>query len=169
MQRIYASLFVVLSVSFLAAEDPKGGVKITDDVNKSEIVFPDKPKETVLKGGKQAVLSRENGKVALMLQFNEINGLDITKADLVKVVFDNGRTALTKAFPNAKLISEKDLKLNDKFPARDVDVDAPNLGLYRVRMVMTNKGLYQVTVLGPADYQKGDESKKFIESFKIKE
>jgi len=170
MKRWAACLCVVLAAGLLPAADAeKEGSKATVGEG-GEILFPAKPKEITTKGNKQFVLERMEGKVALLLQANELPAkVDITDAMAVKQIADAGRTALVKAFKGAKLVSEKDFKFDKKYPARDIDVEVPAFGVYRVRFIVTPTHFYQVTVLGPKDYQDGEEAKKFMNSFKLKD
>jgi hypothetical protein len=80
---------------------------------------------------------------------------------------EGASSSLKNIFKGAKVQSEKDFKFNDKYPARDMEIDVPMLGIYRTRFVLTGSKVYQVTVLGPKDYQSSAEVKKFLESFKI--
>lgn len=172
MKLIGACLAVVAVGSLWAADDPKDKdwVKVAPEGGKCEILFPAKPTEKAQKDSTQVILERENGKVALMLQYNELpKQIDVGSADAVKVVLNGGRDGLKNAFKGSKIVSEKDFKFADKYPARDIDMEVPQLGIYRVRFILTGPKFYQVTVLGPKDYMAGAESKKFWESFKLKE
>ncbi len=50
-----------------------------------------------------------------------------------------------------------------------MSVELPMLGIYKTPIIVTPKVLYQLTVLGPKEYIEGEEAKKFLESFKLKD
>jgi hypothetical protein len=166
MKLISACVVVALVPAIRAADD---WTKVAPEGGKCEIMFPGKAKETDQKGGKQLMVEREGGKAAMLLQFNDIGAIDIKNAEAVKVIMDGASGGLKTVFKSAKVQSEKDFKFNNKYPAREIEMDVPMLGIYRTRFVLTGSKVYQVTVLGPKDYQASAEVKKFLESFKITE
>jgi hypothetical protein len=167
-------LCALVALPLLAGPLAAGGektkwVKISPEGANCEILFPAKPKEMPGKGMTQFLLEREGGKAALLLQIQDLpKELDIGNAAAVKLALDAGRDALKTLFKGGKLLVDKDVKVNGKYPGRDVDIDIPDLGIYRVRMILTGPKLYQVTALGPKDYLNGAEAKKFRGSFKLK-
>lgn len=165
MRLVIATLVAFVSVGFVRAADEK----VEDGATKFEIVFPDKAKANPGKGQKQWILERDGGKAALLMQVNSFpSAIDTGNADLAKTIMDGGQGALVNAFKGAKLLSSKEIKFG-KYPGRDVDVDAPGLGIYRVKFVLTPNNFYQITALGPKDFVDGAEVKKFMESFKMKD
>lgn len=143
-------------------------VKIADKVAKFEVELPSKPKETLNKTGKQLVVEREGGKVALFIAVTDLpKQIDTGDAPAVKLILDNGQAAAIKGFKGGKLLSEQDFKFGLKHPARDLDIQIPNLGTYRQRMILTPTRFYVVVAMGPEDYLKGAEAKKFMQSFKV--
>ena len=164
------SFIALMSLSLVSvAADQKNPGVVAGEGSGSEISFPAKPKEIAQGTGKQWILERENGSVALMLQFNPFpNAVDTTNATAVDAIMDSGRSALIKALKNSELASEKKFKYDNKYPARDIDVNHPVFGIYRVRFIVTPTKFYQVTILGPKDYQNKDEAKSFMNSFKLK-
>jgi hypothetical protein len=175
MRSIINCVALLLAITVARADESKSDwVKITPKDGKCEVQFPAKPteKDVQPEGSKQVLLQREGGKAALMLQVTALpTAIDIKSADVVKMVFERSRDALQKAFEkqNAKIVSDKDAKVNDKYPARDIDMELTQLGLYRVRIILTGPKLYQITMLGPKDYVNGKEATKFWDSFKIKD
>ena len=168
MKQATAWVFVVIFGAVSADEGKTDWVKVADKDAKFEGQFPAKPKELPEKGRKRFFVERESGKVTLMLQADVFpQQVDTGNADAVKLIMDNSRAALVKSFKGAKLLSEKDLKFAKKHPARDVNIDIPAAGVFRVRMIITPSRLYQVVILGSKDYQKGAEAKQFVESFKL--
>jgi hypothetical protein len=169
-QFVLASVVLFQAASFLAADAAAADwVKVPSADWKCEASFPGKPMESSPEGGLQLVIELDGGSSALMLKGDKIPAtIDLKDADTVSKIFDGGRDGLLKVFPGAKLIGEKNGKLNNKaYPSRDIDVEIPKLGIYRVRVIFDGSRLYQVTVLGPKEFVDGDVAKKFMESFKF--
>jgi len=168
MKALFFSLTtIVLSFSSLRAEDPKEWVKIANDEAKYQTLFPAKPEETSAKGSQKFVLERENGKVALLLMVNDIGkGVDIDNPEIVKATLGKVGESIVQRLKGSKLLTEKETKFG-KYPAKEIDVESPQFGIYRTRVIFTGSRLYQVTILGPKEYQEGAEAKKFMESFKL--
>jgi hypothetical protein len=159
----------LLAGSLAAGGAKAEGVKISPEGGNCEILFPAKPKEIASPGGAQFVLEREGGKAALMLQYNALpKEIDIGNADTVKAVLDGSREGMKKALKGGKFVLDKDVKVDGKYPAREIDMEVPGLGIYRVRLILTGPKLYQVTVAGSKEYVNGAEAKKFRGSFKLK-
>ncbi len=175
MRSVVVSLALLLVIGLARADEAKSDwVKVAPKDGNCEVQFPAKPTEKDVEpaGSRQVLLQREGGKAALMLQITAMpKALDLKNADLVKTVLDRSRDALQKAFEKqgGKIVSDKDTKIKDKYPARDLDMEIPQLGLYRVRIILTGPKLYQVTMLGPKDYVDGKEATKFWDSFKLKD
>ncbi len=157
----------LLCVVALGQADDKWA-KVEPKDGNCEIQFPGKATEKVDDKNKstQVTLELMDGKAVYMLQFNDMpNKIPIDQADVVKKIFDGGQSGLTNAL-KGKITKSDDSKFG-KYPARDIDMEVPMLGLYRVKLVLTGDKLYQVTAAGPTDFVKGDDVKKFMESFKI--
>jgi hypothetical protein len=131
--------------------------------------FPGKPTETVDdKKNTEVALEAMEGKAVYMLKFHDLPSKVATdQADTVKKIFDSGQTGLLQKL-KGKLAKSEDGKFG-KHPSRDIDVEVPMLGLYRVKLVLTGDRLYQVIAAGPAEFVKGDNVKKYMESFKLNE
>jgi len=169
MRWLPAFVIVILAAGVLPADEAKDEwVKVADKDKKFEAQFPAKP--TSGRGNTQYLLTRAGGKVALLVQFDDFpKTIDISDAKLVKHVMDAGRDAILKKIPASKLISEKEVTFAGKYPGRDIDIDYPMFGIYRVRFIVAPMRFYQVTILGPKDYQDSAEAKKFMDSFKLTE
>lgn len=169
-QTALASVVLFLATSLLAANASAADwVKVESASWNCEATFPEKPADSGEGGAIQYIIELDGGKGALMLKGDKLPAtIDIKDADTVKKIFDGGREGLVKAFPGAKLIGEKDGKLNNKsYPSRDIDVDVPQFGIYRVRIIFDGSRLYQVTVLGSKTFVDGEVAKKFMSSFKF--
>ena len=136
--------------------------------NMSKIQFPVRPKDSAIPGGKQFVVEREGGSVAMIFAYSNLApGFNVDNPADVDAMFARISDALTKSLPGSKIIASKDSKHLGKFPMREVDLEVPLLGVYRTRLTVTSRHLYQVTILGPKDYLAKDEAKKFMGSFQL--
>src|SRR5262249_20708027 len=149
-----SSVALVCMAGFVVADEK--WEKISSKIGKCEIEFPNKPKEMVAGDQTQIILEAEMGKAAYMLQFNKMpSEIDLTNADLIKKVFDGGQGGLTMAL-NGKIVKSEDGKFG-KFPSRDIDMEVKDLGVYRVKFILTKDQFYQVTVLGQKDFVNGKD------------
>jgi hypothetical protein len=158
MNRYIGCVLVTLIGALVRADEPKSDwVKIAPEGQKYEVQFPDKPKENSGKGSSQYLLSLQGGKVALIAQITSFaKEIDTSDAEVAKSVLDGGRNGLTNSLKGSKILTEKESKFNEKFPARDIDVNVPQLGLYRTRFILTPTTFYQVAVLGPQGLRQRD-------------
>ena len=172
--RTLAALTVVALTLFAAADEPKKDpkpkaadwVKVSDP-GKFEIEFPGKPTERASPAGTQYTLQMTSPSAVLMATAAPLpSKIDLTDDKAVRVIFDNAVKS-TKEALGGKIVSDKESKLADKYPARDVDLETPLLGTYRARWVLTDKGFIQVVVSGPKDFVDGADAKRFRESFKV--
>jgi hypothetical protein len=170
----FLSIFAFLAFAInLPADDTKkpdkGDAVKVSEAGKYEVEFPGKPNEKDTKGGKQYVLQRTDPRVVFISVASPLpKKADLGDADAVKKVFEAASSNTAKSL-GGKVLSEREFKLNDKYPARDVDVDAPGIGVFRSRMVLTPGTYVQATVAGPKDVVDGAEAKRFLDSLKIKE
>ncbi len=174
MSRIVACLLCLVAGGLLAADKPEGdGVKVAPKNGKFEVEFPEKPKETGTANSKYYRLERDSdkGNVTLQVKTEEIPKIDVSNDKIAKIALDNAQKGIAKSFEKqgGKITSTNDLKLNDKYPARDVEIDVPKQGTFRLRMVLTPERMYQISMLGSKDYLESKEAMKFWESFKLTE
>jgi len=159
------SCAAVFAFAFAAQAD---NTKVEPKEGKCEIVFPGKPTEKPGDKSLQIIMETLEGKGALMLQYNDMpNKIPTDNAEAVKKILDGGQGGLTQAL-KGKILKSEDGKFGDH-PSRDIDMEVPMLGVYRVKFIFTGDKFYQVTAAGPKDYVNGEEVKKFMESFKIKD
>jgi hypothetical protein len=169
MRLLISCVFVATTAMPLMADDANWE-KVSSSDGKFTAEFPAKPR--TMPGGNarqiQIVLETSGGKHTYMVQSNSIeNAIPIDNQEAVKTVFDGGESGLTKAL-KGKIVSSKDTTFSDqKYPARDIDMEVAAFGIYRVRLVLTGQRLYQITVLGPKDFVDGKDVEKFMNSFKI--
>lgn len=157
-----------LIFAVVASAQESKSTKVEPRDGKCEITFPSKPTEKAGEKSVQIIMEALDGKAALMLQFNETpNKVTVEDAESVKKIFDLGQKALENKL-EGKLVKSEDGKFSGQ-PSRDIDMEVKGLGIYRVRFIVTDSRFYQVTAAGPKEYVSGDEVKKFMESFKLKD
>jgi hypothetical protein len=86
-------------------------------------------------------------------------------ADAVKRIFDGGQGGLTNAL-KGKILKSDDGKFGP-YPIRDIEMEVPSLGIYKVRFVLSANRFYQVTAVGPEEFTSGKDVARFMKSFKI--
>jgi hypothetical protein len=123
-----------------------------------EALFPGTPKESKDK------LELTKGGVAYLVIRSEVPDLGKTPG-AETLFFDVMRGTLVKAL-QAKLISEKELKVDDA-PGRELLLEVPNLGVFRMRFILVGNRMYQVSVMGRMEAVTGKEAEAFFKSFKL--
>jgi hypothetical protein len=84
----------------------------------------------------------------------------------IKQVFDSSRNGAV-ANLKGKLVREKDIKL-DKHPGREVQIEvAGGKRLFRARVFLVERRLYQVVVFGTKDAATSKEADRSLDSFKL--
>jgi hypothetical protein len=87
-------------------------------------------------------------------------------ADTLKTVLEQVRQAAQDSL-KGKVLSEKKIKLDDKYPGVELQVEVPEGRLYRSRVYVVNDRLYQVTVLGPKKTALSKEADQVLDSFQL--
>ena len=151
------------------AQDPKiEWVKTKSDKGQAEVNFPGKPVDNSKPNAPQFVLEAEGGKVAFLMMSNVLPAkIDVNDKDVIKKMFDGGKDGLMKNFKNSKVVSERNVMFAGKYPSKEVDLEIPELGIYRTKWVATPTVFVQLVVLGPKDYIEGSTASIFFESLKI--
>jgi hypothetical protein len=165
-----AIAFVSLSASLATATTyADDWVKVDLPAWKCEAMFPSKCADTGQNGGMQYIVELDGGKSAIMLKGDKLPAAkDLKDTETILKIFDGSRDALIKGFEGAKLIGEKNGRLNNKsYPSRDIDVDIPQLGIYRLRLIFDGSRVYSLAALGSKTFVDGDVAKKFMESFRF--
>ena len=158
------AVVAALAMPLIADDDKWETVSSAEGKFKAE--FPKKP--TTIPGDKgiQIVLEAEGGKAAYMIQSSAVE-ISIDDKDKVKAIFDAGQSSMEKALKGTIASSKDGTFGDDKLPSRDIDMDAPSLGIYRVKLILDGKKMYQVTALGPKDFVNGKNVERFMKSFQI--
>jgi hypothetical protein len=143
---------------------------VTTKANKgqTEVKFPGKPVDNSKPNAEQFVLEAEGGKVAFLMMSNVLpKEADIKDKDIIAKLFDGGKDGLIKAFKNSKIIAERNVTFAGKYPSKEVDLEIPDLGIYRTKWIATPTTFVQLVVLGPKDYVEGVTASLFFDSLKI--
>jgi hypothetical protein len=148
------------------AEDKTEWQTHKSDKGNYSIEFPGKPTPVEKSSTSQAVLEVMDGKAVYISAYTSFpNKVDL-KGPLPKQVLDQSMDRMKESL-KGKVLTSKDVTVDKKYPARDVDLDAPGIGVYRVRIIITEERMYQTVVLGPKEFVEGADAKKFLGSFKI--
>jgi hypothetical protein len=107
----------------------------------------------------------DKGNRAYILSYLDSPGLAAATDDVIQKALDNGRDQAAKNL-GGTVVKDMQRKL-DKFPGREIHIDAPGLGLYRARMYVVRGRLYQIVVLGPRDVALSKESTRYLDSLKL--
>jgi hypothetical protein len=174
---------VLVAVLFLAGlcplatiqgyEPPTGGQEITGwslyslPDGKSEVQFPGKAVRKPMTKGGMAILETLSGKAVYIFAFTELPSVDPNNKAIVKKLFDGGRDGVSRSLKGGKVLKETDTTVAG-YPAHDIDYDAPGLGIYRTRLIVTPWAFYQITVFGPQEFVDGAAAQKFRKSFRLK-
>jgi hypothetical protein len=172
--RTLVAIVVLGLVLPAGADDTKKDPKSKDadwtkvsEAGKFEIEFPGKPTERDSPAGKQYMLQKTGPTALYLATASPLPGkVDLTDDKAVKLIFDNAVSSTQKGL-GGKVVSEKDVKVADKYPARDVELEAPTIGIFRARLVLTGQGFIQVVIAGPKEFVDGADAKRFRESLKV--
>jgi hypothetical protein len=156
------------------AEGPKKDPKPRDAdwtkviaAGKFEIEFPGKPTEKAAPTGTVYQLPTTNPIAVYQVAAAPLaTKVDLTDAKAIKAIFDHAVTSIRNGL-GGQVESDKEAKVADQYPARDVQLKGTGLGTLRVRLVLTGSAFIQVMVAGPQEYVDGADAKRFRESLKI--
>lgn len=167
MRKLCVLVLGFVALPILADSKPEWQ-KTTSAKGRFEIQFPGKPGDNSKDITTQFILEAEGGKAALLATSTALPApIDITNKDTATKMFDNGKDGLVKGFKNSKVLAERKLVHAGKYPAKEVDLDIPGLGLYRTKWIITETAFIQIVVLGPPEYVEGAIASVFFESVKI--
>jgi hypothetical protein len=172
--RTLATITAICLALPAGADEPKKDDKPKDadwtkvsEAGKFEIEFPGKPTEKAAATGTQYLLQKTSPTALYLATAAPLPGkVDLTDDKAVKTVFDNAVASTQKGL-GGKVVSDKEAKVADKYPARDIDLQSPAIGLFRARLILTPTGFIQVIVAGPKEFVDGADAKRFRESLKI--
>jgi hypothetical protein len=171
MRRLLTALGLLMSLLPLRAEDRAGpGWKeFAPKDGRFRVLMPGTPKRE-----KQDTES-DFGKGVLVMHTVERGGLiyganycdfpaAIKKAPADKVL-DSSRDGCVDNL-NGKLLLDKKVKLGEH-PGREVRVGVEGGRVFRARVYLVGRRLYQVVVFGPGEKVTSKEADKFLDSFKL--
>ena len=105
------------------------------------------------------------GKIAYVVSYADMPELAKAGGELIEKALENGRKQAAVNL-KGKVIYDKEHKLNGN-PGREVHIETPALGIYRMRMYVIGPRLYQVIVLGPREVALSKDSDRYLDSFKV--
>lgn len=167
MKRIVAMALVLASAGVVRGEDNK----YAPEGKKIEIVFPGKPMETDLgKGmGKMLILPAEAGKAVYLFYHSTFpKEVDVSNKEIAATIFKGGLEGGLRSW-KGKVAKEKDFIVNKTHPAKEYEIEAPNIGIIRLQLILTKNEFYQVAIGGSKEFVDSATAKKFVESFKLKD
>jgi WD40 repeat protein len=138
------------------------------------ILLPDKPKETQQtitnaqgQRNEQRLFQVNQGTQGYLIVYRHEAALAVLNAELSKKSLETGRDALVTSL-KGKLLSSKEIKLEDKFVGLEAQVELPaSQGIYRSRFYLVRERVYQLGVFGPKDFVTAEQTQKFLDSFKL--
>ncbi len=166
MRAVLSLPIVLLLVTAAGAED-KWETYSSDDYHFS-VQFPAKPVEKQDTKSFQVLLEAREGAAVYLVGVAHLES-DLDDDETVERQFKAGRESTLNALKGGKLISERKTKFARTFPARDLEVEVPEVGIYRVRILLTGTELYQIVTMGPKDFVDHADAKKFLASFALRE
>jgi hypothetical protein len=163
---LLASLILLVA---LPAGAQTRGEKYSPDGGKFSVRFPGKPKEgtQIAKSaiGEISVFTASyatSDANAYMVSYNDFPE-GAAKPEGSGTLFDGVRDGLKGK--DGKLIDEAEVKVGDA-PGRDIEIEKDKKRM-KFRVVLRDGRLYQVAVIGTANFVKGKEAKAFLESFEL--
>ena len=166
MRALIAATVLALSASGLVALENK---KIESKEGKFSATFPDQPKTVTQKAGglELTINSVEKDKAVYAVIYSDMPD-EVVKATPGAKLLEGGEKGLVDNF-KAKVSKsgETKFKSNGKeYPAREIMAEKDDLHL-RVMIILVDKRLYQVFVVGPKDMVTGKAADEFFKSFEL--
>jgi hypothetical protein len=162
-----ALVAVVALVSTLRAEETPWH-KVASKAGGVAAMFPGVPQTKAAPAGEQILLEADGGATVYLMQWTKLPAkLDVEDAEAVKALFDNAQASALKALAGSKVLSSED----DDFgiPGRELQLEAPGIGIYRTRLLLDGEKLYQVTIAGKKEITESDDAAAFFHSFRVVE
>jgi hypothetical protein len=167
MKHTTAIALVFFCAALLRADESK----YAPQGKKFEVVFPDKPMETDIgKGqGKMLILPAEANKAVYIFYHNAFpKEVDVNNKETAETIFKSGLEGGLRSW-KGKVLKERAFMVNKAHPAREFEIDAPNIGIIKLQLILTKTEFYQVAVGGTKEFVESAAAKKFVESFKLKD
>ena len=163
MRAILAAVVFVGFAIGLAAQDVK---KFESKEGKYSVGFPGTPKMSTSKGGdidvNIAIAEKGSGGFAVMYSDLPAEAAKQKSKDLL----DGGQKGLVDNF-KAKVTKSTDVEFGkQKYPARQILAEKEAIHL-RITIILAEKRLYQVFIVGQKEMVEGKEADEFVKSFEI--
>jgi hypothetical protein len=112
----------------------------------------------------QYVFGVEDG--AYLVSYQDNPRLEEADATAAEDALKTSQQSLAKKF--GKLLTEKPIKLEDKYPGRQFEYEMPGKkGIYRSRIYLVDGRLYQVIVVGTEAFANSEIADAMLDSFKL--
>jgi hypothetical protein len=159
-------LTVLAGTALLGAEEKVVWHKLAPKGGNVEVEFPGKAQDKSTKYGRHFALPVMGDKASYVLSYMDFAGnLDLTDKDTIKRALDVARERAAVSL-KGELVTEKNITLG-KYPGRAFDLSVPGVGVYRSRVYLTPKRVYQVIVVGPKELVEGATATRFLGSLKV--
>ena len=120
-----------------------------------------KPTERDSPAGKQYTLQKAGPTALYLATAAPLPGkVDVADEKVVKMVLDNAVKSIQTGL-GGKVVSDRQSRVADKYPARDIELETPALGVYRARLILAPGGFIQVVTAGPKEFVDGAEAGRF--------
>jgi hypothetical protein len=90
----------------------------------------------------------------------------LLRPDLTDKILDGQRNEWIRTL-EGKLLTEKKITLDDKFPGRALQLESERIGFSQMRVYLVKDRIYLLMVLGPKELATSKESADFLASFKL--
>jgi hypothetical protein len=174
MRPIATCLLLVVTASLLPARDESEWVEFKPKDGNLSVRMPGKPKaqnpqDITYPGGTSKlymfILEADGGKAAYMVAYNDFPA-ELIDDDVAQMALDGARDGAVRNV-KGKLLSTKKITLLKKHPGRDFTFEVAKIGQARARVYLADGRLYQTAVFGTEEFIKSDDTRTFLDSFKI--
>jgi hypothetical protein len=166
-------IVAALPVSLEAVEkssDDRQRFEYTSKEGGYKAIFPSKPVE------REFPLPGFNIKLKMAMVMKPAHGYVVAYADFPELLkgatdqelekrLDGGREGALR-FSGSTLVKEEKIKMEKKYPGRDITGDLPNeAGQMRMRMYVVDGRLYELMVIGSQTFVESPDAQAFVASF----
>jgi hypothetical protein len=174
LPRIAALLVALLASNSLAQEDSPALKRYKTDEGNFSIMLPGAPKAQRVpiadpndKDAKQVQYVYGGDDGAYLVSYQDNPKLVEADEGSAEEALKSAQDGLAKTF--GKLLSEKAIKLADRYPGREIEfeVKGEKGGIYRARLYLVDGRLYQVVVVGTKEFATSKSAAAMLDSFTL--
>ncbi len=138
----------------------EGGFKVTMPGNPTT-------KSKTISGKPTTTFLIDENSTAFMLFFSKLP--EEVPEDQCEAMLKDCQDAAIRSF-DGTLVKGTSIKLAGKYPGRYIEANVPKLkGVYRAKVYVVNKCLYQVTIIGVPARVNSDDANRYLDSFSLTE